>query len=254
MSSVLALARRELSSAFVSPIAYTTMIVFLVICGWGFAWAVGSFAQLPPMVVERTGASMRTFLIGGPRGLSTWVTVAVLLALPGLSMRVFSEERKGGTIELLLTSPLTTPQLVLGKYLGIVAIYALMLLLTLPYVWLMSVKGDPEWGALGTAYLGFFLYGSVLLAMGVFASSLTENQIVAVVLTYAFFLPFFLLELVVGMLGEPWDEIAYSLSVGIGRRDLARGYLDSHFLVLYGALIFAFLFLSTRVIDSNRWR
>ena len=204
------------------------------------------------MALEETGSSVRTFVIGSWSGV--WVNVAVLLSLPALSMRLFTEERKGGTIELLLTSPLTTPQLVLGKYLGALAIYALMLALTLPLPGMLAAHVRLEWGALGAAYLGYLLYGGVLLAVGTFASSLTENQIVAVVLTYAIFLPFYFVELAVGALGQPWDDVAAGLALGVGLRSMGRGLADSHWLVLTTAMSFCFLFLTTRVLDSTRWR
>jgi ABC-2 type transport system permease protein len=248
---LLALVRREVGAAFASPVAYTIMFGFLVIVALGFLYRVTAFSALPPMAVERTGASIRTYVFGG---WSLWVNIAVLLSLPALSMRLFTEERKAGTIELLLTSPITTAHLVLGKYLGTVVIYALMLLLTAPLVGTLAVRAPLEWGAIGAAYLAFLLYGAVLLAVGAFASSLTENQIVAVVLTYAFFLPFYLVELAVGAWGPPLDDVLAGVALGVGLRDYARGLADSHFLVLSAALSFAFLFLTMRVLDSNRWR
>ena len=252
MRSVVALLRREVQAAFVSPVAYTILFGFLLICGWGFVYGVAEYSRTPAMMVEQRGWTIRTFLVG--QRLTSWLMIAMILLLPGLSMRAFSEERKGGTIELLLTSPLTTVQLVLGKYLGLLAIWAGMLLLTAPLIAVIAWKGSPEWAALGGAYLGYFLFGATLLAMGLLASSITENQIVAVVLTYAFFLPFFLSDFVVGAAGAPWDDILAGLAVGVGLYSAARGLLDSHYLVLWGLLIFSFLFLAVRVLDSNRWR
>lgn len=254
MRAILAILRREVQAAFVSPVAYTLMFGFLVILGAGFVLAVQFYAKMPPIVVERLQLSMRTVLIGGAMGLSTWLSIAALLCLPGLSMRLFSEERKSGTIELLLTSPVTTWQLVLGKYGGSLVLFGAMLLGTLPFVGVMAWKGQPDWGALATAYLGFLLYGAVVLAAGTLASSLTENQIVAVITTYAMVLPFFLVEFLVGLAGQPFDDVLAGLAVGVGRRAFSRGVVDSHYAFLHGALIFSFLFLSVRVIDSHRWR
>jgi ABC-2 type transport system permease protein len=169
-------------------------------------------------------------------------------------MRLFSEERKGGTIELLLTSPLTTSQLVTAKYLGTVLIHFTMLALTFPYVVLLGHVGHPEWGPMATTYVGFFLFGAVLLAIGQFASAVTENQIIAIVITYAIFMPLMLVDLLLNFVGTQTADILAGVSVMVARRGLTHGVIDTHTLVLHACLIFLFLFLSVQVLESNRWR
>ncbi len=252
MSAVVSIWRRELHAYFVSPIAYVVIVIFLGIAGFGFLRAIQQYAGVPEVLMEQLGLNIRNYVV---RDLTLFVAyLGLLLSLPALSMRLLSEERKTGTAELLMTSPITTVQLVLGKYLGTLTVLALMLGLTLPYVGVLVWKGDPELAALGLAYAGYFLFGAVLLAIGLFASSLTENQIVALLVTYAFAVPLLVIELLVGFLGAPWDDLLAGLSVGFGMRSLSQGLLETHFVVLDVALVFLFLFLCTQVIDSNRWR
>ena len=169
-------------------------------------------------------------------------------------MRLLSEEKKNGTAELLFTSPITTVEIVIGKYLGSVALYGMILLLTLSMPGFLFLKAQPELGALCCAYLGLFLYGAVILAAGLFSSSLTENQFIALVLTYALVLPLILVEFVVPIARPPLDSALAALSLGYALKLAALGGLDSSYVVLHAVLIGAFLFLAVRVIDSDRWR
>ena len=254
MSAVGAVMRRELSAYFVSPMAYAFMAMFLLLVAAGFSVGITRYAMTPAMVIERFGWSIRTQLISGTWGFMTWGTFAALLSLPGLSMRLLSEEKKTGTAELLLTSPITTVEIVMGKYLGSVALYGMILLLTLSMPGFLFLKAQPELGALCCAYLGLFLYGAVILAAGLFSSSLTENQFVALVLTYALVIPLILVEFVVPIVRPPLDAVFAALSMGYALKVAALGNLDSSSVVLHVVLIGAFLFLAVRVIDSDRWR
>ncbi len=251
---VWAVMRRELRSYFVSPIAYAFIAMFLLLVAAGFAVGVTRYALTPAMVIDRFGWSIRTQLVSGTWGLVTWGTFAALLSLPGLSMRLLSEEKKGGTAELLFTSPITTPQIVLGKYLGSVTLYTLILILTLPMPGFLIWKAQPELGALLCAYLGLLLYGAAILAIGLFASSLTDNQFVALILTYAIMIPLILLEFVVPIARPPFDQVLAALSVGYALKAAGLGTLDSSYVVLHAVLIGASLFLCAQVIDSSRWR
>jgi len=251
MSAVLVIMRREIQTYFVSPIAYTVIVGFLFISGYGFLDAVDSYARTHPMRFALETASIQKDLV--PQ-LNMWANLATLLCLPALSMRMFSEERKGGTIELLLTSPLTTAQLVLGKYLGALVVYGIIVLLTTPYVFVLGRIGNPEWGALATTYLGFLLFGSVLLAVGLFASAITENQIVALVITYAVFLPFFMIDEVVTLVGTGMGDVLAGLSVAVAKEGFTQGLVDTHGLILHVLLVVLFLYLAAQILDSNRWR
>ena len=183
----------------------------------------------------------------------TWGNFAALISLPGLSMRLLSEERKSGTAELLFTSPITSPQIVLGKYFGSLALYALILAPHPSDAGVSGLEGAAGVAALACAYLGLFLYGAVMLAIGLFASALTENQFIALVLTYAIVVPMYLLERVSNLVGPPFDMVLGAFAatkVWVA----GRGAIDSHYVFLWFAFIFLFLFLSGRVLDSTRWR
>jgi len=248
---ILAIIRREIHGYFVSPIAYTVIAGFLLISGYGFLKAIETYTSISPLQFALEQISIQRDLI--PR-LNNWANLATLLCVPALSMRLFSEERKGGTIELLLTSPMTTGQLVLGKYLGAFVVYAMIVAMTVPYMVVLGRIGNPDWGAVVATYIGYALFGGVLLAVGLFASAITENQIVALVITYALFLPFFLIDELATFVGSEVGDVLAGLSVSLSKYQFTQGVIDTHDLVLNGSLIFLFLFLSAQVLDSSRWR
>lgn len=254
MSALLAVMRREIQAYFVSPIAYVFMTVFLVIAGAGFFYGLQRYLLIDAAFAEQHNVTLRTYVVAGRFGIGNWVRLAIILSLPGLSMRLLSEERKSGTVELLFTSPITTAQIVLGKYLGTVLVYALILVLTVPLVAVMAWKGAPELAAIGAAYLGMFLHGALVLAVGLFASSLTENQFVALVVSYVLLVPLLMVQMVVGFAGPVLDAVLAAVSIGVGLHDMFSGLVDTHHVVLFVSLIFTFLFLSTRVLESPRWR
>jgi len=248
------MARREIQASFVSPIAYAFMVAFLLILALAFNFFLHLYTLNPPSMFQERGASVRTVLVGGPNGIVAWAQVAILVSLPGLAMRLFSEERKTGTAELLLTSPVTTAELVAGKFLGAFAVFAILLGLTFPLVGVLAWKAQLEWPALGCAYAGLALFGAVVLAVGLFSSVLTEAQFVALILTYAILMPLLFIPFVVGLLGSPWDDILMGLNLRQAVRQFGLGLVDSHYVVLFGVLVGGFLFLSARVLDSPRWR
>lgn len=251
MSAVVSILRRELQAYFVSPIAYTVIVTFLIVASFGFQYSLFSYASTSEFRLEGNQASIRTVVVSGT---VLWMMVGLIFSLPALSMRLFSEEKKSGTAELLLTSPITTTQLVLGKWLGSVSVMTLMLALTGPFAIILEWQGSPEWQALGVAYLGLFLYGGLILAIGTFASALTENQIVALLLTFAIFVPFWMMELLVGFVGGVADDVLAAVSINHGLQMMGAGLLNSHYVVVFAVLTFGFLFLCVQVLDSNRWR
>ena len=251
MRNALNIAWRDIRSVFVSPIAYVVIVIFLATVGLTFRAAVEAWIQIPDFAVEQANLSLRTYVM---TNLTTFFLLSMLFYLPALSMRLMSEERKNGTAELLLTSPITTWQLVLGKYFGTLFILALILVLTLPQMLFLEYKAAPEWGAIGTMYLAYLLFGAVVIAVGLFASSLTENQIVALLLTIAIAVLLFVLDLIVPFVPPPWDSVVGGFSIGLGVKSFTLGLFNTHFVVLPLALIGLFLFLCAQVLDSNRWR
>lgn len=254
MRAVWSIMRREILAYFVSPIAYAFLVIFLLIVGTSFLVALNTYIRIPTTFMENLNLNLQKFFFGGARGLGLWAQAAMLISLPGLSMRLLSEERKSGTSELLFTSPLTTVQIVLGKYFGTLVVLLLLLVLTTPTLAILGWKASPDWPAVAVAYLGLFLFGAVVLAVGLFASALTENQFIALLLTYLMVIPLYIVEPLIGFLGSPLDQIFLALSVTFGLRMACFGSLDSHYLVLCGVSIASLLFLSGRVLDSARWR
>ncbi len=193
MKGILAIFRREMKSYFVSPIAYIVIGFFLVISGY-------FFANILSILIERSFmAQMQAQRMGGPadmdvpglviRNFIGLVATLLLFLVPMMTMGVYSEERKRGTMEMLMTSPLTELQIVIGKYLASLALFLLMLVPTLFYHLMVSLYSDPAmpWRIVGSGYLGIVLLGAVLIALGSFISSLTESQIVAGVVTFVIF-------------------------------------------------------------------
>ena len=249
MTSLWALIRREVHAYFVSPIAYVVLALFLFLFGFYFYGELEIFTQM------RNPAPGRVMNVNQDmiRWLFHTTAVIVLFLLPMLTMRSFSEELRSGTIELLFTSPLTDLQLVLGKFFGALALYAVMLALTWVHMGLLFYFGDPEWKPIAVGYLGMLFLGGAYVAMGLFFSSLTKNQIVAGFLSFGAFLALYLVEIV-----EDWGGVAASvaayLSMSRHMESFAKGVIDSRDVVYYISFIALGLFLTRQSIESYRWR
>jgi ABC-2 type transport system permease protein len=173
-----------------------------------------------------------------------------------LTMGVYSEERKRGTMEMLMTSPLTELQIVLGKFLASLSLFLLMLLPTLSYHGIISFYSDPPlpWRIIGSGYLGIFLLGLTLLAIGSFISSLTESQIIAGVVTFVTFLLLWVLDFGVRGASSTTGEIFKYLSILQHYETFAQGVIDTSSIVFYLSVTVVGLFLTLRIIESMRWR
>ncbi|MGH7274372.1 MAG: ABC transporter permease subunit, partial [Nitrospiria bacterium] len=183
------------------------------------------------------------------------MSVVLLLIMPILTMRLFSEEKKTKTAELLLTSPLTISEIVLGKYLGALIIYLAMLGLTFYMPLLLSIYSQLNWGTLFSGYLGLFLLGSVFLSIGLFASSLTENQIIAALASFGLLLLIWLLKWSAAtMEGTGMGDILSYLSMLDHFDGLLRGLVETRTVVYYLSLVALGLFLTHRVVESQRWK
>src|SRR5262245_32715630 len=187
MRNILAIAQRELNAYFASPIAYVLIGFFALLFGWFFYVPLAFFEQQSmQMGMNPTQALNINQMLIGPTLMNT--TVIMLFLFPLITMRTYSEEKRSGTIELLLTSPVTDIQIILGKFLGAMLLFASMLALTLIHVGILFVYGQPEWKPIVTGYIGLLLMGGSFLSLGLFISSLTKNQIVAGIATFAVFL------------------------------------------------------------------
>jgi ABC-2 type transport system permease protein len=171
-----------------------------------------------------------------------------------ITMALFSEEKKRGTIELLLTAPITDLQVVLGKFLAASAFYVVLLLSTLVEMGVLYLYSSPASGPILSAYLGILLYGLAVLAIGMFISSLTENQIIAAVLSFGTILMFMLLDALSRSAGESARAVLTYLSIIEHLNDFLMGIVSTSHIIYYVSLILVGIFLTYRSLDSLRWR
>lgn len=254
MRNVLAIAGRELRAYFASPIAYFVIGLFAFIFGWFFSAILSIFAQQSaaagPMGMSQP-MNVNQMMI---RPLLLNTSVVFLMVLPMITMRTFAEEKRSGTFELLLTSPLTDFQIVMGKYLGALGLYAVILLVSLVDVSFLFVFGNPEWKQIATAYLGLLFMGGSFLSIGLFFSSVTKNQIVAVMLTFAVLLFLWVIDWVADSAGPTVRAIVSALAVTEHFNDFSKGVIDTQHVVYYLSFITFGLFLTAKSVDSERWR
>jgi len=239
LTNTLTIAFKEFRIYFRTPIAYLFMTVFLSVMGWLFFW-VGDTPFFKRGVVE-----MRAFF--------AFLPSIYLFFIPAITMRMWSEEKKQGTIEVLLTMPVKEEAVVLGKFIACLCLLMVTLALTIPIPIILSIIGDPDSGPILGGYLGALFLGGAYLAIGLFASSLTENQIVAFILAVVFcFLLYFCGHFSLqGILPGVFESFFFKLSLYRHYLSIQRGVLDSRDIIYYLCVILFFLYLNTVVI---RWR
>ena len=181
-----------------------------------------------------------------------FAAVAVIFAL--VTMRTYSEEKRSGTIELLLTSPLTDLEIILGKFFGALGLYVAMLFVTMLYMALLFAYGNPEWRPVAAGYLGLLLMGGCFISAGLLISSVTKNQIVAGVITFAVFLMLWVINWIGESSGPTTRAIVSYLSITEHFDDFARGIIDTKHVIYYLSFITFGLFLTAKSVDSERWR
>ena len=253
MRNVLAIAGKELRGYFASPIAYVMLGFFALVYGWFFYVPLAFFnRQSMQMGMGMGGAlNINQMMIAG---VFTNTTVIILFIMPMITMRTYAEEKRSGTIELLLTSPLTDVQIILGKFFGAMGLYASMLALTLLHMGLLFLYGNPAWQPIATGYLGLLLMGGCFLSVGLLISSLTKNQITAGMVTFAVFLMLWVINWIGSFVGPTAQAILSHLSITDHFDDFARGVVDTKHLVYYLSFIAFGLFLTAKSVDSERWR
>ncbi len=255
MSNILAIAHKELKSYFASPIAYIVIGFSAILFGWFFVNLLYYFDRMSLQAGIGQGGpetvNVNEMLIS-PLFLN--VSVILLFTLPLVTMRTYAEEKRSGTIELLLTAPLTDIQIVVGKFLGGLVLYAAMLGVTVFHIAFLFAFGNPEWRPVATGYLGLLLMGGCFLSLGLFVSSLTKNQIVAGMITFALFLLFWVINWIASFTGPTTQAVINYLSITEHLNDFTRGVIDTKHLVYYLSFIAFSLFLTVRAVDSERWR
>lgn len=253
MRNVMAIAGKELRGYFASPIAYIVIGFFALLYGWFFYVPLAFFNRQSMQMGMGMGATLNiNQMLIAP--IFQNATVVMLFLLPAITMRTYAEEKRSGTIELLLTSPITDTQIILGKFLGAMGLYAAMLAVTLVHVALLFVYGNPDWKPVATAYLGLLLMGGCFISVGLLISSLTKNQIVAGIVTFAVFLMLWVINWIGTFVGPTAQAILSHLSLTDHFDDFARGVIDTKHLIYYVSFISLGLFLTAKSVDSERWR
>jgi ABC-2 type transport system permease protein len=246
--------RKELGSYFVSPVAYILLIMFGVIFGFFFWNALGYFV-IEGMEMQMGGQSspmnLNEQII---RPLLSNVSVVGLFFIPMITMRLFAEEKRTGTIELLVTSPVRDLEIIVGKWLAAVILYSCLLLFTALNFAFLFKYGNPDWKPLAVGYLGLLLQAGALLAIGTFISTLTRNQIIAGTVTFGVCLLLWVLGWVSGYDSAAWARALAYVSVFTHFESFGRGVLDSKDAVFYLTVIFLGLFFTARSMESLRWR
>jgi len=250
MTNVLAIAGKELRSYFASPIAYVVIGFFALMFGFFFYSLLLYFDRQSLQAAGQAVNVNEQFL----RPVFLNATVIFLFVLPLVTMRTYSEEKRSGTIELLLTAPLTDLQIILGKFLGAMGLYAAMLAITLVHVGLLFVFGNPEWRPVVTTYLGLLLMGGCFISVGLLISSLTKNQIVAGMITFGVFLMLWVINWIASFMGPTTQQVLNYLSITDHLDDFTKGIIDTKHLVYYVSFITFGLFLTARSVDTERWR
>jgi ABC-2 type transport system permease protein len=247
--------KKEMRLYFTSPIAWVILTIFTLITGY-FFYSIFAYYTLASMQSMMNPMMAREMNVTDSvlRPLFSNISVILLLLMPLVTMRLFAEERRSGTIELLLTYPIRDGAVLLGKYLAALAMYGVMLLFTLVYPAVVLYFARVEWGVLGAGYLGLLLMGATFLAVGIFASSLTENQIVASIITFGILLIFWVIGWSADYAGGPWGRVLSHISLLEHFDSFAKGVLDTKDILYYVNFTIVALFLTLRSLEARRWK
>jgi ABC-2 type transport system permease protein len=254
MRNILTICGKELRSYFSSPIAYLLMALFGLIFGFFFYSATAYFVMAgmrSQMGGQEQPMSVNEFVIGPLLGNAS---VVGLFLMPLISMRLFAEEKRSGTIELLMTSPISDWEIILGKWLGAMSMYLCIIAVSAINVGLLFIWGHPDPRPILTGYLGLILQGGTILALGTFISTTTKNQIIAGAATFSVCLLLWVLSWVSSYNEAPWAQAVAYCSILTHFEPFSRGIIDSKDVIFYLSAIFFGLFLTSRSLDSLRWR
>lgn len=257
MRNVWLICKRELASFFFSPVAYVVLAAWAFLMGVFFSGSFFQYALISMQLARNPQAAAQmnitpTSVVLEPVFAS--VSVVLLFLTPILTMRLFSEEKKLGTIELLLTYPLRDGHLLAGKFLSVLLLYLLMLALTLIYPVIVSLHATVEWPVVASSYLGVFLLGSAFLSVGIMASSWTSNQIIAATAAFMILLLSFILDFLASSAGPTLAAVLRHLSIGLHLRNAIRGIIDTRDVIYLVNINILCLFLAMRSLEYYRWR
>ena len=235
MKKVIPIFRREIFAYFYSPMAYIVITVFLAITGWFFT---------SEMFLSNESSLRSVFGI---------IPFVFIFFIPAITMRLLSEERKSGTIELLFTMPISDIEIVLGKYFAGLGLLAVALIFTLPYALSIVVLGEPDIGMLVTGYLGLVLMGASYIAIGVFASTVSKNQVIAFIIAFIIIFTLWLINKFLMLIPPPLVPLLQYLSIDYHYENIGRGVIDSRDVVYYLSLIVFMLSLAKISLESRKW-
>ena len=254
MRNVFTICGKELKSYFSSPVAYLLMALFGLVFGFFFYSATAYFVMAglrSQMGGQQQPMSVNEFVIGPLLGNAS---VVGLFLIPLISMRLFAEEKRSGTIELLMTSPISDWEIILGKWLGAMCMYLCILAVSAINVGMLFIWGHPDPRPILTGFLGLILQGGTILALGTFISTTTKNQIIAGAATFSLCLLLWVLNWVSSYNEAPWAQAVAYCSILTHFEPFSRGIIDSKDVIFYLSAIFLGLFLTSRSLDSLRWR
>ena len=236
MHNVCTIYKKELGSFFNSPMAYIFLVIFALVNGYFFTNTFFLYNQ------------------SDMRALFSIVPLVYLFFIPAVSMGLISREKSLGTVEIISTLPLKDRDVVIGKYLASLSLILVALLFTMiHYITLINVGTNIDHGAVFTGYLGLVLLGGVYTAIGIFASSLTENQVIAFIIGIAIVILFFLMDKLLIFVHPSMAGLVQYLSTEFHLSNISRGVIDTRNLIYFGSVIGFFLFMTTRVIESRKW-
>jgi ABC-2 type transport system permease protein len=240
--------KRELFAFFVTPLAWVLITVFLVVQGMHFFLIVDHFANMGQQLSDQT--PLQAFF-----GNTVLLYLVLFLLVPPMTMRLFAEERRSGTIESLMTAPVSSTAVVFAKYGAVLTTYLAMWLPCVLYLVILRQTGDIDWHVAASAFLGVVLVGAGYMALGLLMSAITKSQFLALVLTAMVILALFILGIgeFVTREGTMMHDVCSHVSVWAHMNDFASGIVDSRRLVFYGSMIVLPLFVTVRAVDAWRW-
>jgi ABC-2 type transport system permease protein len=252
MNNIWVLFKKELKAYFVSPVAYVMFIVFLLLAGY-FSFSLTAAFNLQSMQYMRYQAPMSDMNVNEMVIMPLFYNISIILLLmvPLFTMRMYAEERKSGTLEVLLTSPLSNLQLMLGKFLGALTLYMIMLGFSLIYPLILFMYGNPDLGPIASGYVGLILMGAAYISVGCLCSSFTENQIVAAVISFGVLLLLWVISWASHFVGPGLGEVLSYLSIIEHFDDFAKGIIDTKDIVFYLSFIVFNLFLTNESLEMK---
>lgn len=255
MRALWAITRRELQAYFASPLAYVIYAAFFAISGFFFFVALGNFnlislqaAQIPwlanqlninQMVIQ---PHMQNF------------SFLLLFVIPFLTMRLFAEEKRTQTMELLLTSPISIGHMVIGKFLASLFLFLGLVVLSVIYPFIVTIVSTPDWGPIISGYVGVLLVGCLYISVGLFISALTKSQVIAGFLSFVVLLFFYILPFLSHSLPAPLDTVISYIGFSDRFEDFVKGLIDIPAVVYFLSFIFFALYLTHQAVESVRWR